>query len=659
MVCCSGFAAATHAQQPSTARPPSSRPQTPILRVIPPVGIELKDDVREKLETRVADLRRRYQSAVKHPLAADVDVLIKSVEFALELREFYDVKDVAKTDAILDLASERLASFSRKGGAPQKQPTGLIVQGYHSVVDGSPQPYGVVIPKDHDFTVRSPLYVWLHGRGDKSTDMHFIHERLTKPGQITPPDAIVLHAFGRQCVGFKSAGEIDVLEAIARVKERYLIDDRRIVLIGFSMGGAGAWHLGAHYADKFVAVAPGAGFAETARYVKLKPEAYPAKYEQLLWGAYDVPAYVRNLFNTTTIAYSGENDKQIQAARVMEEAFMAEGKTLTHLIGPGVEHKYEPKTLEKLLADLATVVKRGQTDVPTSVTLQTRTLRYSRQHWVEATALIKHWEDSRIDASLDDKLAKIATKGIVELAIHDPVASAITDVEIDGQKLALPSAGKPLVPLVLRKIDDTWQIAGTSISGSELRKSPQLQGPIDDAFMGPFLVITPSGKSKNPRFQAWVEFELDHLRRRWKEVMRATLPEKADRAVTAADLKNHSLILFGDSDSNYAIERLSPQLPIQSSGGQWTWGQDTYDGDQFVPSYIFPSPLRGNAPHYIVINSGLTFREAHDKTNSQQNPKLPDWVIYDLEQAPNAMSAAGAMEAGFFGESWERLPAIR
>ncbi|ADB16797.1 phospholipase/Carboxylesterase [Pirellula staleyi DSM 6068] len=629
----------------------------PIPRVLPPPGIQLQPEVRERLEIKLADLRQRYAKVNQHPERADVDALLKSVEFAIEIGEFYNEKEVAKAEEILELASLRLASLVKKL-VPWQRQTGLVVRGFHSAIDGSPQPYGLVIPEKHDFTKPVPLYVWLHGRGDKATDLHFVHERMTKTGQISPPGAIVLHAFGRQCVGFKSAGEIDVLEAIAAVEQRYSIDPSRIVMMGFSMGGAGAWHLGAHYADKFVAVAPGAGFAETARYVKLTPQNYPPKYEQLLWGAYDVPGYVRNLFNTTTIAYSGELDKQIQAARVMEEAFTAEGKMLTHLIGPGVEHKYEPKTLEKLLAQIGEVVAQGKSEFPSRISLQTRTLRYSRLYWVEATGLARHWEDSRIDAELDKDTVVLTTKNIRELAIYDPVVSLLRKVNIDGTELSLAAASKPGAPLVLRQSEQGWEIAGSSIDTTTLRKFPKLQGPIDDAFMGPFLVVTPTGKSQNPRFQAWVDFELAHLRSRWKEVMRGTLPEKADREVTADDLKHHNLILFGDSDSNYAIERLSPRLPIKSVGGQWTWGDQTYDGDQFVPAYIFPSPLRGDAPRYVVLNSGLTFREAHDKTNSQQNPKLPDWAILDLEQTPSAISAGKVVEAGFFGEQWERLPAV-
>ena len=155
---------------------------------------------------------------------------------------------------------------------------------------------------DLDLSKPVPLVVWLHGRGDKTTDLHFLERCAAKHqafggllGEQT--DAIILHPFGRQCVGWKHAGEVDVFEAIDAVKRDFPIDPNRIVLAGFSMGGAGAWHIGAHYREEFCAVIPGAGFAETARYNNLKPEDFPPKLEQTLWGLYDVPVYRRNFLN--------------------------------------------------------------------------------------------------------------------------------------------------------------------------------------------------------------------------------------------------------------------------------------------------------------------------------------------------------------------------
>src|SRR5690606_1386423 len=129
-----------------------------------------------------------------------------------------------------------------------------------------------------------PLYVWLHGRGDKMVDLQFIAQRESQAGQIRPDDAIVLHPFGRSCLGWKSTAEVDVLEAIESVAGRYPIDRDRVVLMGFSMGGAGARHVGAYYADQFAAVHSGAEFVDVARYQKLKPADYPPRDDQTLWG---------------------------------------------------------------------------------------------------------------------------------------------------------------------------------------------------------------------------------------------------------------------------------------------------------------------------------------------------------------------------------------
>ena len=60
---------------------------------------------------------------------------------------------------------------------------------------------------------------------------------MTQAGHYTPRDTIVLHPYGRYSNAFKFAGEIDVLEALEHVQANYQIDDERISVRGFSMGG--------------------------------------------------------------------------------------------------------------------------------------------------------------------------------------------------------------------------------------------------------------------------------------------------------------------------------------------------------------------------------------------------------------------------------------
>ena len=615
-----------------------------IPRVLPPTGIEIPKEKREVLQLGLKDVQEKLRTWQERPVrratsesGADVHIFTKALDLALRYGEFYGPKDVDKAENILKLARERLEQLTA-GKTPWTEAKGLVVRGFHSQVDGSAQPYGLVIPEKLP-AGKVPLYIFLHGRGDKQTDLHFIDERLKSKGQVTPSNAIVLHPFGRQCVGYKSAGETDVLEAVEHVIANYPVDRERIVMMGFSMGGAGAWHLGAHYASRWAVVAPGAGFAETAKYTKTDPANVPS-YERDLWGCYDVPAYVTNLFNVRTIAYSGENDKQIQAARVMEEAFAAEGRKLDHRIGPGVEHKFEPKTLEKLLADIGAEVSPAKPHkFPESAYWQSRTLRYAEVAGGQFTVLglEQHW----VDARLTFEKGAVKTQNVSALRLNG-FTGAIT---IDGQ--SVPSLKKGSTSFI--KQAGKWT-AGEYPLASELWKSPGLQGPIDDAFLEPFLVVEPTGKSSSAKFTEWQQFETEHFIDRWRGLMRGEVRRKKDTEVTAADVQRYHLILWGDHESNSVIARLADRLPVKFRDKSFDFAGKSYEREQFAPAFIYPNP---ESPRkYVVVNSGLTFREAHDKTNSQQNPKLPDWAVIGLAQSPSAAAAGAIAAAGFFDEQW-------
>ncbi len=628
---------------------------SPILaRVVPPLGLEIP------VETKTAWLAKLHQlesktKALNSSLQADVQVLLKACLYAIQFQELYSEKDFAKVDRLLRLAAARIEELSAGESSWTKQ-AGRQVRGFRSRVDGSDQPLGLVLPDNWQTATGLPLYVWLHGRGDKSTDLHFLCERLDKDGQIKPEGAIVVHPFGRQCVGYKSAGETDVMEAIDFVCQHYPIDRRRIVLMGFSMGGAGVWHLTAHYGERFVAASAGAGFAETAKYQNLKPEDYPPKYEQMLWGIYDVPGYTQNLFNLPFVAYSGELDKQIQAARVMEDAFKSEGRELVHLIGPGMGHKYHPETLEEIMRRMATAVQHGQPNQPRSFFIQTQHPRYSARSWLTIDGPIEQYADTRATATLSGEVWQITTKNVQRLIVDTSVANAPQrSIRVDGVELEIAPSSKTY----LQRIETgSWK---TVEDFASIRKRPGLSGPIDDAFIDPFLVVLPTGKSHSAVVEKWVRSESENLAVRWQTLFRGELRAKLDTEVTAEDMRNYHLVLWGDPHSNSLLKELL--VADGAAGGPLSWsdssikvGRLSFESTSHVPLAIRPNPL---APaKYIVINSGPTFRQAHDRTNSLQNPHLPDWTVISLDSPPSAESAGAAVAAGFFDDGWQVDPKL-
>ncbi|HQR41488.1 MAG TPA: prolyl oligopeptidase family serine peptidase, partial [Gemmatales bacterium] len=322
---------------------------TDLGKTLPPPGITISQADRSELTTAVATFGKEIDAARQQlanesrllELFPDVLIYHKAVDWALRYNEFYDAKEVKAARELLKQGRARLQQLLDKNPTYMEK-TGLVVRGYVSKIDGSVQPYGLVVPASYSPKTRNKhrLDVWLHGRGDKLTELAFIDQRLRQPGEFTPPETFVLHPYGRYCNAFKFAGEVDVFEAMAHCKAHYRIDDKRQVIRGFSMGGAGCWHLAVHHPGVWAAAAPGAGFAETPEYTGAKLAEVPW-WEQKLWHLYNATDYAENLKQVPTIAYSGENDKQKQAADVMAREMDKVGLKLKHIIGPKMGHKYD------------------------------------------------------------------------------------------------------------------------------------------------------------------------------------------------------------------------------------------------------------------------------------------------------------------------------
>src|SRR5205814_2057160 len=176
-----------------------------------------------------------------------------------------------------------------QGKHPWTSATGLVPLGYVSKIDGSVQPYGLVVPPSvtTGASRKFRLDFWLHGRGETLSELSFVNGRQRSAGEFTPADTIVLHLYGRFCNASKFAGEVDLFEALDSVKKRYPIDENRLVVRGFSMGGASTWHLAAHHAGLWAAANPGAGFAETPVYANIyKDPVKPTPWQETLWHWY-------------------------------------------------------------------------------------------------------------------------------------------------------------------------------------------------------------------------------------------------------------------------------------------------------------------------------------------------------------------------------------
>jgi hypothetical protein len=639
------------------------------IRPVPPPGIEVTATDRAELEVGIAELGKEI-AALRAELKSkpallellpDVQIYHNAARYALSYNEFFKPEEIklAKDQLKQGLARARAL---REGKPEWTRVTGLVVRGYVSGIDGSVQPYGLVVPASYQISngANTPhqfrLDVWFHGRGETLSELNFINDRQKNIGQFAPLNAFVLHPYGRYCNANKFAGELDLFEALAHARKHYPIDENRISVRGFSMGGAATWHIGAHHAGLWAAIAPGAGFAETPEYVKLKPEDWPW-YERKLWHWYNATDYALNLFNVATVAYSGEIDKQKQAADVMARELKREGIELVHLIGPQTEHKYHPDTKEEINRRIDSIVAVGRNPVPRVVKFTTWTLRYNRMLWVTVDALAQHWERARVDAEIKDtSTVQVKTQNVMALTLAMPPGLCPLDntrrpvVLLDEQKLeAAPVLSDRSWTVHFRKSDGKWASVEKLADG--LLKRPGLQGPIDDAFLSSFVMVRPTGKAWNEAVGKWANAELNHALAQWRGQFRGEARVKEDTAITDDDIANSNLILWGDPASNTVLARLLDRLPLRWDAQRVRLGELTFDAKQHTPVLIYPNPL--NPQRYIVINSGFTFREADYLTNARQVPRLPDWAVLDVSVPASSRLPGRIAAANFFGERWE------
>ena len=371
----------------------------------PPPGIVVPEDVRKELTEKLVPLTQAIAELSKSrdqkvlALLPDVQIFQKGVHDALTYNEFFEIREFADARRAIEQGLER-AQQLKAGTAPWTTQIGLVPRAYVSKIDGSIQPYGLVVPPSYfpHGSQKYQLSIWLHGNHNKWSELAFLRKKQSwgERGDLVfmPKDTIVLHPYGRFCNPYRVAGEMDVLEAIEAVKKAYNIDEDRVAMCGFSMGGMGCWQFATHYADRWVLAQPGGSEVDPAERGRFYKATTSWQKKLIHW--YHSGEVALNLFNLPTVAYSGDRDgSSNRGGNEMKAALKALSIDLVHLIGPNTQHAFHPGVRDEVERRIVSIAAKGRDRFPRQVKLATYTLKYNRMHWVTIDRLEDHWEPAR------------------------------------------------------------------------------------------------------------------------------------------------------------------------------------------------------------------------------------------------------------------------
>lgn len=210
--------------------------------------------------------------------------------------------DLARERALLNSALAALAT-----DLPPPVRTGPRLEAYVSMIDDSPQPFWRYLPPSWSATNQAPLLVFLHGF-DPGIDLARV------PGfplDMIPvanrAGACIAAPFGRANTDFQGIGEQDVVIVMEEMARRYGCDRQRVVLFGHSMGGMGAWCMGARMPQLFNAILIVSGRGDFYAWHKIAPDDMPP-WQRRLVDAQFASGWVHQLTATPLLSFHGMLD---------------------------------------------------------------------------------------------------------------------------------------------------------------------------------------------------------------------------------------------------------------------------------------------------------------------------------------------------------------
>ncbi len=647
----------------------------------------ISDTERQELVDGLAQLQREVGAAEKAiagkaelvALLPDVQVCVKALDWGLNFDGAMEAKMLGTAREVLNVGLER-AQQLQQGRAPWLAQTGKVIRGFRSRLDDSVQPYVINVPaswrgpQDEVKGERRPYPLFIEcPHAGLVTELAVINAGLHEGNGFADDESLHLRAYARGYNAAKFAGEVNIFEQLAHAQSQYPVDDRRIVLHGFSMGGSCSWHLAAHHPDRWVAASPGAGFADTEHYVKIwEWQKQPLPWQFTLFHYYNATDVAGNIAMVPTFSYVGEMDGHRFSHDAMAAACARDGVPLRRVLGLNAGHNYEKTARAEIEAWMRPIVATGRPQSHNEVRYSTYGLRYDRCEWVRFDRLDEHWKRADIHARIESPASiHINTANVSAFTIEAAkLGGALAKnqpirLSIDGQTVEAPAAAVPC-RITVHKSLKTWPPengkprAPTDVwslglpPGDGLAKIHGLTGPVDDAFMERFLFVRPTGKAMNEKVGSWVAAELDHAQKMWRKLYRGEVLIKDDRDVTDADIATCNLILWGDPQSNALLARVLPKLPLTWTGDKLTLAGNDCESATHAPILIYPNPL--NPQRYVVLNSGVTQRESHLGTSALTTPKLPDFAVINLDTPPDGEAPGDVVHAGFFDESWQPKP---
>lgn len=559
--------------------------------------------------------------------------------------------------------AEELMTALEQGKSPYEGRTGVVRRAYRSPLDGNLQPYALFVPRAHKpgATKPLPLVVAAHGLGNRPEvalrvvvgeapqgGFQGTHEARHFGG--LPDFGVFVVApweFGNS--GQRHLGEADLLRVIEEVRAHYPINDKRISMTGYSLGGTVSFVLPLHYPDIFSASAPLCGYPNLLDWSSIRTPPHKPWEDVLISKRYIVNWAENGLHVPMFMVHGGKDEPR--RSEVMAKRYQALGYAFELDVQEDLDHNVwdygygrdpeEGDMLQRLIG-------RKRPDMPEHVRFVTGEWRYDRSYWVRVLGFGAQDKFADIDARYSKREGTITvqTKNVESFALDLKQLAPKKEPTVTVNGKAVTGSLAIDIAYFIRQ-DNVFVLANSEPSFAG-KKRAGVSGPLDDIDRHPRVIVY---GTQDPALTEENRMVAEHFAS--YDTFAARYPVKSDVEVTDAEIDSKSIVLIGNSKSNRWTALLESSLPVKFEPSALTFRGKRYEGADVGISFIHPHPR--NPQEYVVVHAGVG---VVGTLASRHLPRFsPDFLVYDArmmaQRGGHLLDQRQVLDGGFFDLDWK------
>jgi len=505
---------------------------------------------------------------------------------------------------------------------------GFVRLAYRDDIDNSAQFCRVYLPMDYTPGKRYPLLISLHGRSDEFPP--YVHEWGSDQRHEFNADqygVIVAYPYARGNSWFRGMGDRDVMHCLRMLKERFPIDENRVYLLGYSMGGAGVWYVGSRHPEQFAAVAPFFGGYDYRFQLNDAALQKLTLREQYRRERLSYIAQAEALRSMPLLASHGDADTlvPVEYSRYTLRMLQRWGFDARYWEHPGKGHGglgNDGTVIPWLLA-------HTREENPAHVSLRSADLRYAAAYWVKIEQRDDPYAFMQADVEVPaPNVIRLNTKNVLEITLtpRAPLIDPDKPVRILWNNTDLRTVTMNGGAITLR---------AQNYQPAVLHKRPELEGPANDLYNTPFAIVVGT-ISPDPIMRRLCDRAAQRLLAWWHERFHSAPRYFRDIEISEAEQARYSLLLLGGPADNAVAAALSTRIPLQITANAVTIDGHAFPVHDAAVQMLYPNPR--NADRYVLLRAAT----------SPAGMYCADYVLNDVDFCLVDSRAAQALKPGTF-----------